>query len=194
MEARHVDSIWPIWNVLDVTPEGRGTESSFPALRYDRERPHVPQRVSATPHERSCFHGLSLSETSALDLHPPTGSPAAGFPGGGEGVIRTHKRTTTPTARRDACQHQSRARPGAPHINPRFARIQVRRLDLAAGRASSRDTCFHERLLHKEIVLWGAHNTIRRRRHGSSRSGPRSAHRRKIAPRAEPSFRGGPTT
>jgi predicted dithiol-disulfide oxidoreductase (DUF899 family) len=35
MDARHVDSIWPIWNVLDVTPEGRGTESNFPALRYD---------------------------------------------------------------------------------------------------------------------------------------------------------------
>jgi predicted dithiol-disulfide oxidoreductase (DUF899 family) len=33
-EARHVDSIWPIWNVLDMTPEGRGTESAFPALRY----------------------------------------------------------------------------------------------------------------------------------------------------------------
>src|SRR5947209_11109336 len=35
LEARHVDSIWPIWNVLDVTPHGRGTESDFPALRYD---------------------------------------------------------------------------------------------------------------------------------------------------------------
>ena len=35
MEGRHVDAIWPIWNVLDVTPEGRGTETSFPALRYD---------------------------------------------------------------------------------------------------------------------------------------------------------------
>jgi predicted dithiol-disulfide oxidoreductase (DUF899 family) len=34
-EARHVDSIWPIWNVLDMTPGGRGTESSFPALRYE---------------------------------------------------------------------------------------------------------------------------------------------------------------
>ena len=34
MEARHVDSIWPIWNVLDVTPEGRGDESNFPALAY----------------------------------------------------------------------------------------------------------------------------------------------------------------
>ena len=35
MEARHVDSIWPIWSVLDVTPDGRGSESNFPALRYD---------------------------------------------------------------------------------------------------------------------------------------------------------------
>jgi predicted dithiol-disulfide oxidoreductase (DUF899 family) len=34
-ETRHIDSIWPLWNVLDVTPEGRGTESNFPALRYD---------------------------------------------------------------------------------------------------------------------------------------------------------------
>jgi predicted dithiol-disulfide oxidoreductase (DUF899 family) len=33
-EARHVDSIWPIWNVLDMTPNGRGTGSDFPALRY----------------------------------------------------------------------------------------------------------------------------------------------------------------
>jgi predicted dithiol-disulfide oxidoreductase (DUF899 family) len=35
MEPRHVDSIWPIWNVLDVTPGGRGNESNFPSLRYD---------------------------------------------------------------------------------------------------------------------------------------------------------------
>ena len=34
-EPRHVDSIWPIWNILDVTPEGRGTGSNFPSLRYD---------------------------------------------------------------------------------------------------------------------------------------------------------------
>jgi predicted dithiol-disulfide oxidoreductase (DUF899 family) len=34
MEPRHVDSIWPIWNVLDLTPEGRGHEPDFPALRY----------------------------------------------------------------------------------------------------------------------------------------------------------------
>ncbi len=34
LEARHVDSIWPIWNVLDMTPEGRGNEPNFPGLRY----------------------------------------------------------------------------------------------------------------------------------------------------------------
>jgi predicted dithiol-disulfide oxidoreductase (DUF899 family) len=32
LDARHVDSVWPIWNVLDVTPDGRGNESNFPAL------------------------------------------------------------------------------------------------------------------------------------------------------------------
>ncbi len=34
-DPRHVDSFWPIWNVLDLTPEGRGSESNFPGLRYD---------------------------------------------------------------------------------------------------------------------------------------------------------------
>jgi predicted dithiol-disulfide oxidoreductase (DUF899 family) len=34
LEARHVDSIWPIWNVLDMTPEGRGNDPNFPSLRY----------------------------------------------------------------------------------------------------------------------------------------------------------------
>ena len=29
MGARHVDSIWPIWNVLDVTPGGRDTGSTI---------------------------------------------------------------------------------------------------------------------------------------------------------------------
>lgn len=33
-DPRHVDSIWPIWNVLDMTLEGRGTESQFPKLDY----------------------------------------------------------------------------------------------------------------------------------------------------------------
>lgn len=35
MEPRHVDSIWPIWNVLDVTVTGRATELNFPSLRYE---------------------------------------------------------------------------------------------------------------------------------------------------------------
>jgi predicted dithiol-disulfide oxidoreductase (DUF899 family) len=35
-EPRHVDSIWPIWNVLDMTPGGRGTESDFPGLNYEQ--------------------------------------------------------------------------------------------------------------------------------------------------------------
>ena len=34
LEARHVDSVWPIWNVLDVTPQGRGNDPNFPSLRY----------------------------------------------------------------------------------------------------------------------------------------------------------------
>jgi predicted dithiol-disulfide oxidoreductase (DUF899 family) len=33
-EPRHVDSIWPLWNVLDMTPQGRGAEPSFPRLDY----------------------------------------------------------------------------------------------------------------------------------------------------------------
>jgi len=35
MDPRHVDSIWPIWNVLDLTPGGRGSEANFPGLGYD---------------------------------------------------------------------------------------------------------------------------------------------------------------
>jgi predicted dithiol-disulfide oxidoreductase (DUF899 family) len=31
---RHIDPIWPLWNVLDLTPEGRGA-STFPKLSYD---------------------------------------------------------------------------------------------------------------------------------------------------------------
>jgi len=34
-DPRHVDSIWPIWSVLDMTPQGRGTEQDFPLLRYE---------------------------------------------------------------------------------------------------------------------------------------------------------------
>jgi predicted dithiol-disulfide oxidoreductase (DUF899 family) len=31
--ARHVDLIWPLWNVLDLTPEGRGSDWT-PKLEY----------------------------------------------------------------------------------------------------------------------------------------------------------------
>ena len=34
-ETRHVDSIWPIWNVLGLTPDGRGTDADFPKLGYE---------------------------------------------------------------------------------------------------------------------------------------------------------------
>jgi predicted dithiol-disulfide oxidoreductase (DUF899 family) len=33
MQARHVDIVWPLWNVLDMTPEGRGT-GWYPKLTY----------------------------------------------------------------------------------------------------------------------------------------------------------------
>jgi predicted dithiol-disulfide oxidoreductase (DUF899 family) len=33
-EPRHVDSIWPIWNVLDLTPGGRGSDPDFPSMQY----------------------------------------------------------------------------------------------------------------------------------------------------------------
>jgi len=32
-DARHVDMIWPLWNLFDVTPEGRGT-GWYPRLKY----------------------------------------------------------------------------------------------------------------------------------------------------------------
>ena len=34
-EPRHVDLIWPIWNVLDMTPGGRGSGPDFPAMHYE---------------------------------------------------------------------------------------------------------------------------------------------------------------
>jgi predicted dithiol-disulfide oxidoreductase (DUF899 family) len=33
-DARHVDSIWPMWSVLDLTPEGRGADRDFPRFDY----------------------------------------------------------------------------------------------------------------------------------------------------------------
>jgi predicted dithiol-disulfide oxidoreductase (DUF899 family) len=34
MDPRHVDSIWPFWNVLDMTPGGRETGPNIPGLDY----------------------------------------------------------------------------------------------------------------------------------------------------------------
>jgi predicted dithiol-disulfide oxidoreductase (DUF899 family) len=34
--ARHVDSIWPVWNLLDMTPQGRGTSEDLTKLRGER--------------------------------------------------------------------------------------------------------------------------------------------------------------
>jgi predicted dithiol-disulfide oxidoreductase (DUF899 family) len=34
-DPRHVDFIWPIWNLFDLTPEGRGTGREIPQLSYD---------------------------------------------------------------------------------------------------------------------------------------------------------------
>jgi predicted dithiol-disulfide oxidoreductase (DUF899 family) len=31
--SRHIDMIWPLWNLLDFTPEGRGT-TWYPKLSY----------------------------------------------------------------------------------------------------------------------------------------------------------------
>ena len=33
-DARHVDIVWPLWNLLDLTPEGRGT-NWYPKVQYD---------------------------------------------------------------------------------------------------------------------------------------------------------------
>ena len=32
-DFRHVDSIWPLWNLFDITPDGRGEKWS-PKLSY----------------------------------------------------------------------------------------------------------------------------------------------------------------
>jgi predicted dithiol-disulfide oxidoreductase (DUF899 family) len=34
-DPRHVDLIWPIWHVLDMTPGGRGSGEDIPAMQYE---------------------------------------------------------------------------------------------------------------------------------------------------------------
>lgn len=36
MDSRHIDVMWPLWNVLDLTPQGRGA-TWHPALKYADE-------------------------------------------------------------------------------------------------------------------------------------------------------------
>lgn len=38
-DGRHVDPIWLIWNVLALTPTGRGTAPNHPKLTYESARP-----------------------------------------------------------------------------------------------------------------------------------------------------------
>ena len=35
-DGRHVDSIWPLWNLFDLIPEGRGT-GWYPKPEYKKE-------------------------------------------------------------------------------------------------------------------------------------------------------------
>jgi predicted dithiol-disulfide oxidoreductase (DUF899 family) len=35
LDSRHVDQFWPLWHLLDLTPEGRGA-SFYPKLKYAR--------------------------------------------------------------------------------------------------------------------------------------------------------------
>ncbi len=37
-DPRHVDSIWPVWSILDMTPQGRGDDRAFPLLSYEQQR------------------------------------------------------------------------------------------------------------------------------------------------------------
>ena len=45
-DGRHVDMIWPLWNLFDLTPEGRGT-SWYPKLSYDAAPLHGLARPTA---------------------------------------------------------------------------------------------------------------------------------------------------
>jgi predicted dithiol-disulfide oxidoreductase (DUF899 family) len=35
IDSRHIDILWPLWNVLDLTPQGRG-KTWYPQLSYER--------------------------------------------------------------------------------------------------------------------------------------------------------------
>ena len=50
-DPRHVDAIWPIWSVLDMTPGGRRTGSDFPSCTTSR--PRSPRRRAQACQPRS---------------------------------------------------------------------------------------------------------------------------------------------
>jgi hypothetical protein len=60
---RHVDSIWPLWNLLDLTPEGRG-EDWQPSLSYGAGQGYGRGASSAPPKQRSRPTGSSRSSAS----------------------------------------------------------------------------------------------------------------------------------
>jgi len=35
MNARHMDNCWSLWNILDLTPEGRGA-TFYPKIEYEK--------------------------------------------------------------------------------------------------------------------------------------------------------------
>jgi predicted dithiol-disulfide oxidoreductase (DUF899 family) len=43
-DGRHVDMIWPIWNMFDLTPEGRGTDW-YPQLNYEAPTLHQVKKA-----------------------------------------------------------------------------------------------------------------------------------------------------
>jgi predicted dithiol-disulfide oxidoreductase (DUF899 family) len=45
-DGRHVDLIWPLWNLFDLTPEGRG-EKWYPRLSYQVSQPRAGIQKSA---------------------------------------------------------------------------------------------------------------------------------------------------
>ncbi len=44
MDGRHVDMVWPIWNMFDFTPEGRGTDW-YPRLSYETPTLHQVKKA-----------------------------------------------------------------------------------------------------------------------------------------------------
>ena len=63
MGARHVDSIWPVWNVLDVTPGGRDTRSPHHLADDHFGGARTVGGMSPTPIARySAVLGLEISQ------------------------------------------------------------------------------------------------------------------------------------